>query len=867
MKTFKSSAHYIRLWSIVALLACLLSITGGAFAQAPAASGDPDADTAALNTLSGTLTIAGGGIPAQAMVLAWRDLLHPAANVDPATGGYSMNLWQGDWQVTVVQALPTTVSPDWVYTDGPQMVHFDGNPDPIAPAKTLDFTVSSASGTISGSLVSPNGGTDFAAPNRIWVRAQNQEGQGNTVQVDEASGAFSIHVLPGNTLLRFVFENPLWAPPLELSGAQWYVDDGATVAIDPQQLILKRATISGVVSDENGSPVAALPVHAWRLDGTLSVKGLTNADGAYSLPVIEGVWEVQVDPMAGSIYTPGQAPQRVILTTPTSSATQDLGVVRMDVTVMGSLVDGSGNPVPGLTGVAYALYPAGDRWPQFGQTAPIKNSSFILKLSSSISHQYRIKISLSDGSGYTAISGVNLSLQAGQTYPLAMPVAPNNSSISGHLIDSADLAIQTGLPAAVYGASNSGALKREKVNPLTGGYEFDVTSSDTSGQGGSYWWLKAFVDPDSGWVVQQPRLSKVFLPYNNGQGADAMANFLVAEVNAVLSGQVRAPDGQPLAGARVTVKEIGATSAVAFRRWTYTNDQGRYTLRVPAGVYKVTADFRNMISPLPVIARLSPGEYLTVNLQFRARNAQVGGTVVYAGSPHPAFIRAYSDNGAQVFTQADLNGAWTLNVSTGEAWHIQAVGEEGSIFLKSRRLRVLPAAGVDPNPYVLELLPSATLPDSLVLAFDASQNQVLTLSNGAQVIIPGGALAASGMVSVAVEPVMDLADDGGATPVSFGYRLLAFDENMAAIFHFNAPITLVVPFTQDDLSALGVTPDQLIPAYWDPSTESWKPAPNFTVQVFADGSGTVSITVDHFTDYGLLADALSYRNYIPVTAR
>ena len=867
MNKTKGSSQVIRLWSIAALLACLLSITGGAFAQTPVSSAGPDAELAAQNSLSGTVTIDGGGIPVQAVVLAWRDLRHPAEAVDPASGGYSMNLWEGDWQVTVVQALPTTVSPDWVYASGPQPIHFDANPDPATPNQTLDFTLSPATGTISGSLLDPSGGTGFAAPNRVWVRAQNQEGMGNTVQVDETSETFSVHVLPGNTILRFVFENLLWAPPVELSGAQWYVDDGTVVAIDPQQLTLKQALISGKVTDENGSPVQALPVHAWRLDGALSVKGLTDAAGGYSLPVVEGVWEVQVNPPAGSNYVPAQPPQRVILPTATSVATQDLGVVGMDVTVIGSLVDANGNPVSGLSGVAYALYPDGERWPQFGQAAAIKNSAFTIKLSSSISAQYRIKVSLSDGSGYTAISGATLNVQAGQTIPLALPVALNTSSIHGLLIDRADLTIQTGLPAAVYGASNSGALKREKVNPLTGGYEFNVTSTDTSGQGGTYWWLKAFVDPTSGWIVQQPRLTKVFLPYNNGQGADVTANFLVAEVNAAVSGQVSGPDGQPLAGARVSVREIGATSAVAFRRWTYTNDQGRYALRVPAGQYKVTAAYRNMISPLPVFVSLSPGEHLTANLQFRTKNAQISGAVMYDGLAHAAFIRAYSDNGARVFTQTDLNGDWTLNLSAGEVWHIQAVGEEGSHFLKSQRMRALPGVGVNPSSYLLELLPSATLPESLVLEFDASQNQVLTLSNGAQVIVPGGALAASGMVSVAVHPKMDLADDGGATPVSFGYRLLAFDENMAPILHFNAPITLVVPFTAAQLAELGVTPDQLIPSYWDPSTESWKPVPNFTVQVFLNGNGTVSITVDHFTDYGLLADAFNYRVFIPVTVR
>ena len=63
-------------------------------------------------------------------------------------------------------------------------------------------------------------------------------------------------------------------------------------------------------------------------------------------------------------------------------------MVGMDVTVIGSLVDANGNPVSGLSGAPYALYPDGERWPQFGQVVAIKNSAFTIKLSSSISAEY-----------------------------------------------------------------------------------------------------------------------------------------------------------------------------------------------------------------------------------------------------------------------------------------------------------------------------------------------------------------------------------------------------------------------------------------------------------------------------------------------
>lgn len=736
------------------------------------------------------------------------------------------------------------------------------------PADALGPEMVSASGEIHGSLRAPDGGTSFAAPNRVWVRAQNQEGQGSTVQVNETTGAFSAAVYPGNTLLKVVAENPLWAPPVTLSGSVWTVDDGASVDSGVFQLLNKDARINGKVSDDHGSPVANLAVRAWRVDGALAVKGQTDVNGDFSLAAIEGIYEVEVNPDASSPYVPAQPPQRVRLLLPTSTATQNLGVLLADVTVNGTLVDANGL-APNLEGRVVGLYrdPDGTRWPQFGQGAPIHAGAFSLKLSSSLATQYRLKAALSDLSGYTVASAVSLDLVPGvTTYTVTLPVAPNNSTITGALLNAANLAPALNLPGAVYGASNSGALKREKVNPLTGGYQFQVAALNTSGQGGTFWWLKAFVDPTSGWVVQQPRLAKVFLPYNNGNGADATANFVVAQVNAVVTGFVLNPDGTPAVGARVTVQEGATESAVAFRRWAYTNALGHYALRVPAGTYRVTADQVNRIAPIPVVVSVPAGTIQRVDMQFRAANASISGTVVYQGAAHAAFIRAYSSSGAHVAGETDLAGNWSLALRAGETWHIQAVSEDGSAFLKSERINLQVKAGADPNRYTLTLLASDTLPEALLFNFDAAQDQVLTLSNGVQVQIPAGALAVSGMVTVAVQPRVDLADDGGATPVSFGYRLLAFDEAFSPILSFNQAITLVIPFSAGQLQQLGVTPDKLAPRYWDPSSASWKPVPGYSVQVQPDGSGTVNITLEHFTDYSLQRDLYPYQVMIPLVS-
>ena len=118
-----------------------------------------------------------------------------------------------------------------------------------------------------------------------------------------------------------------------------------------------------------------------------------------------------------------------------------------------------------------------------------------------------------------------------------------------------------------------------------------------------------------------------------------------------------------------------------------------------------------------------------------------------------------------------------------------------------------------------------------------------------------------------MRPLAELADDGGAQPVSFGYRLNAFDENHLPVDHFNTPVTLSMPFTAAQLAALGVTPEDLVPSYWDTATQSWKPVPNYSLQVNVDGSGVLSLAVSHFTDYGILADYLPLRTFMPLITR
>ena len=859
MKHSTSSIKVQRLLAALVLLTSLLSLgIGSAWAQTAL----PDA--APQNTLNGSVLLDGGGAPAGAFVLAWKGG-HSASAAVQLDGSYSLMLGTGDWQVTVNAGVVSTTSPDWVYTGDPQAVSFTANPDPTHPTQSLNFSVTPAPGVISGSILAPDGSTNFADPNQVWVRAENQEGDGNTVLADPLTGLFRINVLPGNTLVKLALQNTQWAPPVTLSGSQWLTSSTAPVSTGSLQLIARQAQITGSVVDQDGHSVAGLPVRAWRVDGAETARVLTDSSGNYTLWLVQGLWEVQVNPPPASLYVPAQEPQTVALPLANSTAVQALAVALADVTVNGTLVDAHGTPVTGLDGHVFALYRDGVRWPQFGQSAAITSSSFTLKLSTHVATDYKLKGSFPALMGYSMIDDVVLhNVQAGQTYTVTMPVAVDNSTISGHLLDHANDQPKTDLPGAIYGASDSGALKMAKVNPVTGGYQINAASTDTSGHGGTFWFLHGFVDPTTTFTVMKPRNQKVFLPYNNGSGANVTADFTVAAINAAIGGQVLDPQSTPVAGAKVNIVEDGVASGLAFRRWALTGPNGHFLVAVPAGTYKITVDYKNWVAPLPQVVPVASLQVKTVTLSFRTRDALVSGLVAYNGSPHTAFIRAYSDTGAHVIGLAGADGKYVISVNSGDVWHIQAVSEEGSTFLKSDRLSVTPAPGGNKNNDLV-LKASDTLPETVLFTFDASQDQQFILSNGAQVIIPAGAMAPSGLVTLVVRPLAELADNGGAQPVSFGYRLNAFDENHLPIDHFNTPVTLGMPFTAAQLAALGVGPDSLVPSYWDVATTSWKPVPNYSLETAADGSGMLSLSINHFTDYGILSDIRPFRAYLPVT--
>lgn len=882
-----------RFWMLAVLVLLLL---------APNAAAVPPV-LAVGNTISGVVqlnTSTPSGI-AGAVVLARRTEASAVTITTTTTldGSYTLApVPEGTYELSVRPPVPTETSPTWVAAAEPILVSVP----PDQPATNL--LVEPATVTFTGRLQAP-GALPFTGANMAWVRAENQEGRGNTVQVS-ANGEFTLHVLAGMTFLRFSFNNTDWVAPIELSGRVYFTTEGDTVAVEPNPLLVieQQAQLSGLVQivQANGNPVpapAGIPVRAWRADGTAFAMAVTDQNGAYAMDVISGTWFIRAVPLPDTryplnvppdqrnYYIPAQSPQLALILSDTAVlSTVNLLIATADVTITGSVIDTATGVVPDLDGRAYALYAQNAR-PTFGSTAPILNGQFdALRLSSALAQTYTVGVAFPPDEAATGLSRVLLSnLQPGETRMITLPVALDTSHITGTLrLRNGTLALNR--PGVVWAASNTGGWARTKVNPLSATYDLNVATTDTTGQGGSIWRVRAFVDPTTGVIVQRPRVQRVLVPYNSGNGATVPnIDFTIVQGSelGVITGRVVAPPisagGQPipLPGVRIAVRELTEESAAAFTAWRFTDRDGRFRIPVPAGTYRVIAGegrafnlpIRNLVMPTPQIVSVTAGSAQNVNLAFRAVNVRLTGTVTLNGTGHPALLRIRAADGSVVHGRTDATGAYTVGLISRLAWTFEAVGSDGNVFLRSDPATVTPNA---PPPFQngpnLVLLPVETIPDTQAFRFSADTDQIFTMSDGAQVEVLAGAMADdSRQIMLTVQPLPELAGDGDTRPVRFGYRLNAFDEtSRRPITHFLRPVTLKIPFTATQLASLGITPDQLIPSYWDEASASWKPVETAAVTVDANGDGVVCMGVDHFTDFAVVA-APGGRVFLPITVK
>jgi len=824
----------------------------------------------AYKTVVGQVVLEGtsNGVP-DAGVRAWRlDEQGFAGGTTDSNGDFNLGLTGGEWHLDV-EPPPWPVN--WIFAGPPAWVVFDRNTTPQTETVTLEVIPTNA--WVQGQVLCPGGTPLDPCPfgpshEEIWVELRNDD-----IRNDAGLGPdyrFEIPIPYGwYELVAHVEHDMLQGPaPLPV-----FVGPNGRYDVGEVVLLQRDARIEGQVRNEVGVGVAGVPVVGWQPEGFAWGWTKTDASGAYTMPVIGGEWFVEPQPGPEQPYVFGRRP-RLARVAPGGTMTGVDFVLKDGSARIGGVVVDAHSPNPerlwGLDGWAWAerLVPAGD--PEFYSDAPMWDGGFELKVTGD--ERYYVGVNLPPQARYVSGGTGPVDVPPGGQVPITVPLEHKDARIEGHLIDALTGWSPSGpVWAEVFGEDEHGHWVGVGVDPHSGGYELGVIAGT--------WHLRAWVDPDSGYVAVPTTTLVTVL---SGQVVSPV-NFEVWPINGSISGRVLDPDG---AGLQAIVFAEGESSfAGHFEVHAESDENGYYELLVPEGGYVVGAalpgdklEAWGWLNPPPIdVPWVSAGSPATgQDLRFHRLDGEIHGTVTFAPGlavtpTHPAYVWGWAESGEWAEAEAAVvpgssSFAYTMRVISDTVWHVGAVYEDwdNGVFYESAEkvVPVLPPSGQAIQDLVLD--GPWALPQPFIVSFDGSQMQTIVLPDGVQLQIPPGSLVVSGTVTLFIFPTQELRPEEGWEIVGPGYEMWAIDENGQEITQFNKNVAMTVSYPPDvDLEAHGISEHRLVPVYYSTLVGHWILADSYVVDT---ANNEITLQIDHFTKFGV-AGAKPFKLYLPVVLK
>lgn len=757
-------------------------------------------------------------------------------------GSFTLLLTGGEWHVGVHPAGPGA---GWIFNDEPEWVQFADDHEP--EEEIVDLEVISADGRVFGVVVCANGagGCTPPAPETISVSLRNDE-----VQVTgpiNSNYQFELGAPSGWYEFKVHVEDPLFysGPPIPV-----YLEANEPVDLGGVPIFERDAIISGRVVNEFGEGVPDVAVVGWRGQGEGQAWTMTDANGFYDLPVFPGEWFVWVETQQTPYILVNQPPVQVMISPGETVEGVHFVLTYADARLDGVAVDSiTGEPIQGLDGwtVAERVVVGGD--PEPIAEAPMENGVFRLKALGGES--YFVKAYLPPSAAYLSGETGPVAVEPGENLTVYLPLESKDATIEGQVVDGV-----TGDPVPnrfvdIFGDDGAGHWAHANVDPDSATYNLGVVAGT--------WSLRAWVDPHSGYVAPHEPIEVTV-----ASGQTVAQDFTLWPLDSTISGQTFDPDGNPLPRAFVHVE--GESPYVGyFEIHTLSREDGTFDLSVPEGTYRVGAalppeelEGRGWLTPPSledvVVASDSPATGLA--LTFERRDATIQGTISFAAGiaitpTREAYVWAWSDDGHWSETEATFDGvtaAYTLSVGSGTDWHVGVAyddADNGQFFLSDEVM--VPALGtgesVEQN---LELLGPYEMPQPIILTFDATSPQSLTLPDGFRIDIPSGALAQEGSVTLYIFPTYALRPGEGHQFISYGYNLWATDESGEEITQFNDNVILTFPY--DDITLPpGLPEDQIIPVYYSTLLGEWLLVDSYVLDT---ENNIITSQVSHFSRFG-----------------
>lgn len=751
-----------------------------------------------------------------------------------SSGNYSFKLSGGNW---LLSYYPKNYPANWAASTVNESVAFAD--DNSTESVTRNFIGLSVDATVKGRVVKPDGsspasgsvGFSFSGANGTYTTySATVDGNGNFTSM-VARGSYSAS--------GWVTDGSLVVPAIE----NFSIGQGETKDLGTITLLAKNESIIGKITDSQGNPVSGASVNAWKNNGTYEWSNtVTDSNGRYTLKVTPGSWQVSAWPPANSNSVYSGQPKNVTVTAGIV-ANQDFNFQLATNTINGTVVDPDGKAITNQNLWVNAS-DGSQGYSNIG--ASVINGSFTLKVPKG---KWTISTYF-NSTDFGTPDPVIVSFDGNdQAQTITLKATRNDATIKGTIYD-ADGNKVTGKNLSVWATKGQyGAWQQASINQSDGTYSIKVSA----GRWSLGWWI----DPNLGYSSSAGQALEIDIVSGETKSYDIK----LRKADSTITGKVTKEGGNPFSGVWVTADSRDPntktdSNSIYFNNGTSTANDGTYTLKVPSGSYFVGGNIwfgSGYINPKRQKITVESGKTVTVDLNFGKADASITGKVTKDGTGVSAYVTTYSEDGGYAEGQSNNEGDYQLNASSKVKWHVRAIKMEGKEVYRSKEAIVEIDPAKEPKTISADLnltKQNFTLPSTQTVSFDPTVQQSIKLDDGTTLIIPANVVAASGTVTVTVEPDANLASESGTKPLAYGYNFKLIDQNGKDITKFNGNVTIKFKYQKNWLTENKVTDNEVSTAFYDTAAGTWLPLTQCTVDT--EEMALVCQT-DHFTKFALVA--------------
>jgi hypothetical protein len=425
------------------------------------------------------------------------------------------------------------------------------------------------------------------------------------------------------------------------------------------------------------------------------------------------------------------------------------------------------------------------------------------------------------------------------------------ASITGRVVDE-NGDIVTNVSPSITLVQSSKPWQKASYDRASGTYSVSVTPGT--------WVYSITLGEGTGYFVTDSQSAGVYVK----SGENIVKDLIVSRASSVLSGRVNKPTREAFGHAFVRADAVPAEGADAAVRdshsknfGAFTDDQGLFSISVPAGSYYLSAyapasaGYQN-----PIIDEVSIGAGEThagITLDFRSSNVVVEGHVRDHGAGTGAFVSARSEKGGYAETTASDDGSYKLNLTKGEVWYLAASKDKNGTVLKSSEAKVSIATDADWLRQDLNMLSTGRkFPAPASTTGKATIGVAASVENGASVSVSSRAVSGDANIFLTITPDSRTPSQALERVVGLGYGVEVLGAHAQAVTSFLDDIIVSLPYTDADTAFSHTPAAKLSLAYWDEGAGTWRRVEGSAVDTAAR---TVSGAVRHLTRFALVAPA------------